>query len=447
MQTQSVTSTRDAAVFPARVAIVGFGTVGRSVAKILAARPDGVLRLTCVCNRHVERKRVDWLPSTVRWTENFDDALAPDVNVVVELMGGLEPAGDLIRRALRAGKAVVTANKQLIAQHGAELLDLARVQDRQLLYEASVAGGLPVVRAIQEGLAGDRLFRIAGILNGTCNYILNRMESAGLAFGDALAEAQELGFAEADPSADVDGHDAQAKLAILTSVGLQCRVRQLDIPRGSIRPIEPIDFTYARRLDCTIRQVSWAERATENRSTLYASVRPALVPLSSALAKVEGSQNLVTVQGEWGGETAFLGLGAGGDPTAVAVVSDLLSITRTGPMFAGPRLSAADGYHAVSPDFTAPHYLRFTVDDRPGIIASLATILAHHRINIDAVLQLPGYPQSRLPFVVTLEACPVSVLESALEEIQALPFHVQPPVNVPILIRAERLGGTSEGRS
>jgi len=444
--TQAARSSADATVFPARVGIVGFGTVGRSVAKILAGRPDGPLRLTCVCNRDVARKRVDWL-SNIRWTENFDEVLAPDVDVVVELMGGLEPAGDLIRRALRAGKAVVTANKQLLAQHGAELLDVARSQDRQLLYEASVAGGLPVVRAIQEGLAGDHLFRIAGILNGTCNYILNRMETGGLRFAEALAEAQDLGFAEADPTADVDGHDAQAKLTILTTVGLQCRVRQSDIHRGSIRLIEPIDFTYAHRLDCTIRQVSWAERAKGNPPKVFASVRPALVPLTSPLAKVEGSQNLVTVHGEYGGETAFLGLGAGGDPTAVAVVSDLLSVTRTGPMFVGPWLSSADGYQEVSQDFTAPHYMRFTVADRPGIIASLATILAQHGINIDAVLQLPGHPQARLPFVMTLEACRVSVLDDALEAIRALPFHVEAPVTAPILIRSGRLGGTTEGHS
>ena len=447
MQTQPLPSTGEATVFQARVAIVGFGTVGRSVARILAARTDEALRLTCVCNRNVARKRVDWLPSSVRWLESVDDVLdAPDVDVVVELMGGLEPAGDLVRRALGAGKSVVTANKQLIARHGAELADLARVQDRQLLFEASVAGGIPVVRGIQVGLAGDRLFRVTGILNGTCNFILNRMESAALSFDEALAEAQQQGFAEADPTADVDGFDAQAKLAILAAVGLQWPVRQADVRCGSIRPIEPVDFTYARRLDCTIRQVSWAERTRGPSSDLHASVQPALVPLSSPLARVEGSQNIVITHGEYGGQTAFQGLGAGGDPTAVAVVSDLLSITRTGLKFVGPWAWLGRGYQGVNPDFTAPHYLRFTIDDRPGIIASLATILARHRINIDAVVQLPGFPQSRLPFVMTLEACRVSELEPALQEIRALPFHVQPPVTVPILIEAERLGTAPETR-
>lgn len=447
MQTQRASRVSGAAVFQARVAIVGFGTVGRSVAKVLSSRTDGALQLTCICNRDVARKKVDWVPPDVRWTGRFDDVLeAPDVDVVVELMGGLEPAGDLIRRALAAGKAVVTANKQLIAEHGAELLDLARARDRQLLFEASVAGGVPVVRGIQVGLAGDNLYRVAGILNGTCNFILNRIESSGLSFADALGEAQRLGLAEADPTADVDGFDARAKLAILTAVGLKALIRQSEIRCGSIRPIEPIDFIHARRLDCTIRQVSWAERTRGASPELYASVWPSLVPLSSPLAKVEGSQNLVITDGEYGGQTAFQGLGAGGDPTAVAVVSDLLSVTRTGLKFVGPWSLLEAGYQPVSPDFTAPQYLRFIVNDRPGIVAALATILARHGINIDAVVQLPGYPQSRLPFVMTLEACRLSELEGALAEIGALPFHVQPPVTAPILIEAERLGTAPETR-
>ena len=245
-------------------------------------------------------------------------------------MGGLEPAGDLIRRSLKAGKSVVTANKQLISTHGVELLALARQQQRELLFEASVAGGIPIVRAVREGLAGDRLLRVAGILNGTCNYILTRMDSAGLSFADALKEAQALGFAEADPTADVDGYDARAKIAILIAVGLGCQVDPEHIPCRSISSIDRVDFTYARKLDCTIRQISWAERAPGPDTQLFASVRPALVPLSSPLARAQGSQNLVTVNGEFGGETTYSGFGAGGDPTAVAVVSDLMSIARAG---------------------------------------------------------------------------------------------------------------------
>ena len=416
------------------VAIVGFGTVGRSVAKVLCREVSPSLRLAVICNRNIERKKVDWVPADVRWTDRIDDVLSSDADIVVELMGGLTPAEDVIRRALLAGKSVVTANKQLIALRGVELLEVARRQGRELLFEASVAGGIPIVRAIREGLAGDRLFRIAGILNGTCNYVLSRMDTAGLAFADALKEAQTLGFAEANPTDDIDGFDARAKLAILIAVGLRCQVRPSDIPCRSISNVEPIDFTYARGLDCTIRQVSWTEKGRVQGQPLFASVRPALVPLSSPLARVDGSQNLVSVQGEFGGETTFSGFGAGGDPTAVAVVSDLVAIARAGHASdVVPAVPDFDGRAEVNPDFVAPHYVRFTVADRPGIIAALAMVLSRHKINIDAVVQLPGHPKTRLPFVMTLERCPLSVLEAALEEIEALAFHVQPPMSVPIL--------------
>jgi homoserine dehydrogenase len=431
---------------PLKVAIVGFGTVGRSVAKVLSSGIHPSLRLVAICNRGVERKKVDWVPPGVQWTDSIDAVIASDADIVVELMGGLQPAGDLISRSLQAGKSVVTANKQLISTRGVELLALAAQQKRELLFEASVAGGIPIVRAVREGLAGDRLLRIAGILNGTCNYILTRMDAAGLSFADALKEAQALGLAEADPTADVDGYDARAKIAILMAVGLGCQVRPEDIPCRSISSIDRVDFTYARKLDCTIRQVSWADRgphpgspvrdpgrAVGTNTPLFASVRPALVPLSSPLARVDGSQNLVTVQGEFGGETTFSGFGAGGDPTAVAVVSDLMSIARAGQGADVHLVQELEGMVEIGTDFTASHYVRFTVADRPGIIASLATLLSAHRINIDAVLQLPGYDKAELPFVMTLEACPVSVLDAALTEINALPFHVRRPMTVPIL--------------
>lgn len=415
-----------------KIAIVGFGTVGRSVAKVLSSGIHPTLQLSLVCNRGVERKKVDWVPDGVEWTENIDAVINSDVDIVVELMGGLQPAGDLIRRSLQAGKSVVTANKQLIATHGVELLALARRHKRELLFEASVAGGIPIVRAVREGLAGDRLFRIAGILNGTCNYILTRMDSAGLSFAAALKEAQTAGYAEADPTADVDGYDARAKIAILIAVGLGCQVNPDEIPCRSISSIDNLDFMYARRLDCTIRQVSLAERSPADKQ-LFASVRPVLVPLSSPLARVEGSQNLVTVQGEFGGANTFSGFGAGGDPTAVAVVSDLMSIARSGLGAEVHFVQELEGQVEVGTDFTAPHYVRFTVADRPGIIASLATLLSAHGINIDAVLQLPGHDKAELPFVMTVEACPLSVLDAALGEINALPFHVRRPMAVPIL--------------
>lgn len=413
------------------VAILGFGTVGRSVAKILCERVPGGLRLTHIYNRSVARKKVDWIPQNVRWTENIEDVLSGDIDVVVELMGGLNPAGDWIRRALASGKSVVTANKQLIAHSGPELIELARREKRHIAFGASVAGGVPVISGLQEGLAGDTLSKIYGILNGTCNYILSQIENRGVPFSEALAEAQTLGYAEADASDDVDGLDARAKLTILSRIGLRSNVVPEQIACGTIRIIAAVDFEYARQLGCTIRQVSWAELDGDH---LYAAVRPALVKLSSPLARVEGGQNSVMATGKFGGETVFAGHGAGGNPTAVAVVSDIIAIATAGSR---KEEAGASAHTLQSPgvtaDFTTRHYLRFTINDRPGIIATLAMILSDCGINIDSILQKPGYSKSSLPFVITLEACKTSLVEKALGQIAHLDFLVQPAINLPIL--------------
>ena len=412
------------------VALIGFGTVGTSVARILCERSNTHLRLTHILNRNVARKKVDWLPSSVQWTENVDDVLSSDAEVVVEVMGGLQPTEDWIRRALESGKSVVTANKQLIARFGPELIALARRMKQQIEFGASVAGGVPVISGLQEGLAGDELFKICGILNGTCNYILSQIESTGIPFATALREAQKLGFAEADPTEDIDGLDARAKLTILARIGLHCNVSCEDIPARSISAIDSVDFEYANQLGCTIRQISWAELKDD---TLYAAVQPALVELSSPLARVEGSQNLVMATGTYGGETVFGGHGAGGHPTAVAVVSDILAIARAkqaAMSYAGQQVERTP---TVTADFTTKHYLRFLVKDRPGIIASLATILSQCGINIDAVVQKPGCPKSHLPFLITLEECKASLVEQALLQINSLDFLVQPCLHLPIL--------------
>jgi homoserine dehydrogenase len=418
------------------VALLGFGTVGSSVAKILCERSNTHLRLTHILNRNVERKKVDGIPSTVRWTENIDDVLSSDVEIVVELMGGTQPAEDWIRRALGAGKSIVTANKQLIARCGPELINLARQMQQQIQFGASVAGGVPVISGLHEGLAGDELFKIRGILNGTCNYILSQIEGNGIPFATALSDAQKLGFAEADPTEDIDGLDARAKLAILARVGLHCNVKAESIVARSISAIDAVDFEYAKQLGCTIRQISWAELKD---GRLFAAVQPALVELSSPLARVEGSQNLVVATGKYGGETVFGGHGAGGHPTAVAVVSDILAIasfkqcatiTAKAATLPAPAIETTP---AVTADFTAKHYLRFLVKDRPGIIAALATILSECHINIDAVLQKPGCPKSHLPFLITLEECKASLVEKALQQINPLDFLVQPCLHLPIL--------------
>ena len=302
---------------------MGFGTVGSSVARILSERAGDDLRLTHIFNRQIARKRVGSLSPAIRWTEDINDVLSSDAHIVVELIGGLEPAGEWIRKALKSGKSVVTANKQLIARHGAELVRLAHDNGQHIAFGASVAGGVPVISGLQEGLAGDELVELCGILNGTCNYILTRIESAGVSFADALKEAQKLGFAEADPTDDVDGLDARAKLTILARTGLRVSVDLESISARTISVIEPVDFEYAKLLDCTIRQLS---RARKTSKKLFATVGPALVHASSPLARVEGARNLVMSTGKFGGETVFAGHGAGGHPTAVAVVSDLIAI-------------------------------------------------------------------------------------------------------------------------
>lgn len=415
-----------------KVALLGFGTVGSAVARILCDQPDdSPLKLTQVFNRNVARKKVDWIPDDVRWSSDIEHVLASDADIVVELVGGVDPARDWISRALSAGKSVVTANKKLIAQHGPQLSDLAREHGGAIFFGASVAGGVPVIDALQEGLAGDQLYKVCGILNGTCNYILTKVEREEVSFEAALKGAQGAGFAEADPTDDVDGYDARSKLVILSRIGLKAVVQPEQIPCTSIRSIGAVDFTYAHDLGCTIRQISRAERRDGN---IYASVQPALVPIESPMAHITGSLNLVLSSGKYGGQTAFSGHGAGGHSTAVAVVSDLLDIAR-GRCGCKTRQYVKADVLPVSGNFASEYYLRFTVRDRPGIVAAIANVLAAHRVNIDALLQKPGFPKDALPFVVTLEECPAEQLEAAMRDIRKLDFLVQAPLTMPILTK------------
>ena len=417
---------------PLKIGLIGFGTVGRSVAKILTADPNGPLRLTHICNRNIAAKKIDGLPTDIRWTDNAEEVLSSGVDVVVELIGGLEPAEGWIRKALRSGKSVVTANKLLISERGAELAELARRMGRRLEYGASVAGGIPAIIGIQEGLAGDRLYRIAGILNGTCNYILTQMEAHGASFDSALKEAQKLGYAEADPTSDVEGYDARSKLVILTQAGLHLRVKNEQIPCRPISLIGDVDFAYVSQLNCTIRQISCAQKDTSKGLRLFAAVQPALVPVTSLTAHAEGSKNMVTASGEFAGHMVFSGYGAGGDPTAVAVVSDLYSIARTANAPQAYIQTTVETPDSVSGDFTVPHYIRFVVRDKPGIVAAIATVLAKYGLSLDAVLQKPGYPHDHLPFVITIESCSSDLLNRALAEIARMDFHVQAPLCLPI---------------
>jgi len=355
--------------------------------------------------------------------------------VIVEVIGGRDPAGVWVRRALESGRSVVTANKQLIAHEGAELTRLAAVARRHLRFEAAVAGGIPVIGALRNGISGDRLIRLTGILNGTCNYILTSMAKGGASFAGALASAKQLGFAEADPTDDVQGYDARAKLAILCAVGLRAQVAPADIATRPITLVDGIDFRYAGTLDSTIRQISRAAIDPSQPRRIVASVGPSLVPMSSPLARVEGGQNVIVARGQYGGDTVYSGAGAGGGPTAVAVVSDLAAIALLEPErdVAAP----AEAPAVVDPEFVTAHYLRFIVRDRPGILAGIAQALSRHNINIDAVLQLPNEHKDALPFVVTVEPCLPATLSKAVAEIGAMDFHVVPPVDLPILANGD----------
>jgi homoserine dehydrogenase len=410
------------AVAPMKVAIAGFGTVGSSVAKIICESKPAGIELTHVFNRGVERKRVSWVQDCVHWTESFDDVLSADV--VIELAGGLEPAGTWVRKALNAGKSVVTANKQLIAHHGVEIEELARRRGVHLLYGAAVAGGIPVIPGLQQGLAGDRIHTVQGILNGTCNFILSKMEEGG-DFDDALREAQNLGFAEADPTEDVAGYDARAKLVILMRLALHADVRPDEIPARSIADISAIDFSYAKDLNCTVRQIARAHQVYDG---LVAVVGPMLVPKSSPLAWSRGTENMVIASGLYGGNVVFSGHGAGGHPTAVAVVSDLLAIAHGSKSVAIPSRRAT-----ISGESTVPHYIRFVVADRPGIVAQIAGGLAEYDINIDALLQKPGHQKHSLPFVITAEPCRNSDLKKALARIGKMDCLLETPLDLQIL--------------
>jgi homoserine dehydrogenase len=411
-----------------KIALLGFGTVGSSVARVLAASKFPGVELTHIFNRNVERKigsaAAKVVPASVKWTDNIDVILRSDVDIVVELMGGLNPVEGWIRKALSAGKSVVTANKQLIAYRGSGLAKLAAQHNVYLAHGAAVAGGVPVIPGMLQGLCGDQVTRLSGIVNGTCNYILSRME-AGADYATVLADAQQLGYAESDPSADVDGFDARAKLCILSRIAMHAELDPDAVATQTISTIEAIDFSYAKELNCTIRQVS---RAELDWRLVHARVAPMLVPLTSPMAWSHGTQNMVLVSGRFGGDVVFSGHGAGGEPTAVAVVSDVLAVAQGCKTVELPVRR-----REVTGDFLAPHYLRFVVDDKPGIVFAISGALSKVGANIDSLLQRRGYPKHRLPFVVTTEPCLTSTIERALASVARMDCMLERPLCLQML--------------
>ncbi len=313
-----------------RVALLGFGTVGSAVARRLTApgfAQSANLQLTHVFDRRAALKRTALAHADLAWTDRIDDILQSDADVVVEAIGGVDPARAWTHAALAAGKSVVSANKQVIAREGAPLLAFAARQGRQLRFEAAVGGAMPIVRAVGDGLAGDRISRIVAILNGTTNAVLTRMEERGCSLAEAVANARAMGYAERDPSADLDGEDARAKLAILCALAFGLRIEPDDIPVRSTAGIGCAEVSGARCRGAVIRQIAHAEfdRAL---SLLTAWVAPIEVPADSIFGRTSGARNAAVVTGEYSGDTIICGIGAGGDATAVAIISDLAAIAR-----------------------------------------------------------------------------------------------------------------------
>ncbi|HEY7659140.1 MAG TPA: homoserine dehydrogenase [Actinomycetota bacterium] len=386
--------------------MLGCGTVGSAVLRLLdehrvdiARRAGCRLEVTRIAVRDPARPR-DLPANAPAFT---DDPMAviddPDVDIVCELIGGLEPAGTLLLAAFERDRPVVTANKELLASRGRELFDASDAKGLDLYFEGAVGGGIPLVRPLKESLTGDRIRRVTGILNGTTNYILTRMSEEGGAFEDVLARAQELGYAEADPAADVEGHDAAAKCAILASIAFNARVTAADVYAEGIASVTPDDLEFARRLGYVVKLLAIAELGDDER--ISARVHPAMIPSGHPLAGVRDAFNAVFVEGERVGELMFYGRGAGGDATATAVVGDLVAVARN--RVAETRGVGCTCFHerTIRPieELTGQYYILLRVQDRPGVLAEIAGVLGRREVSIRSVWQEGFGEDAQLVFI------------------------------------------------
>lgn len=425
---------------PLSVGVAGLGTVGGGVLKMLrqnadliAARAGRPIAVTAVSARDRSKDR-GFPVAGLRWYED-PVALAsdPGVDVVVELIGGSEgPARALAEAAIMAGKPVVTANKALLAVHGAALAHAAEERGVPLAFEAAVAGGIPVIKAVREGLAGNRITSVAGILNGTCNYILTQMRERGREFAEVLADAQKLGYAEADPSFDIDGVDAAHKLAILAALAFGRPVAFEAVHVEGIRRISAVDIAFANELGYRIKLLGLA-RATD--AGISTRVHPCMVPASAPIARVDGVFNAVVAEGDFVGRVMLEGRGAGEGPTASAVVADLIDIARNRvtPVWgaAGAELSSAPSV-SMSAHFGC-YYLRLMVVDRPGVIADVTAILRDMGVSLESMLQRGRSPGEAVPVVLVTHETKESAMREAIQRISALPTVMEEPT----LIRIE----------
>jgi homoserine dehydrogenase len=410
------------------VALLGCGTVGTEVVRLLrdqaddlAARVGAPLDLVGVAVRRPNRHPN--VPAELLTTDAAGLVTRPEVDLVVEVIGGIEPARTLLLAALAAGKSVVTANKALLAERGGELFAAAEASHADLYFEAAVAGAIPLLRPLRESLAGDRITRVTGIVNGTTNYILSAMDATGAGYGEALDEASRLGYAEADPTADVDGFDAAAKAAILASLAFHSRVTAADVHREGISSITAADVAAAKLLGRTVKLLALCERVTAADGSESVSVRvhPAMIPRTHPLAGVAGAFNAVFVEADAAGQLMFYGQGAGGAPTASAVLGDLVAVARN--LMAGGRGSRESAYAAlpVRPmgQVATRYHISLDVADRAGVLAAVAAVFAEHDVSIASVRQ-EGRPTDASLVIVT-HAAPDSALRSTVDKIAGLP--------------------------
>jgi homoserine dehydrogenase len=425
------------------VGIVGLGNVGTGTVTILAENAEQIalklgfrLRVKIVSSLDADTRVLPETLGEVEKTLDWQRVVEhPAVDIVVELVGGTTVARQILENAIDHGKSVITANKELMALAGPDIWDRAIKAGVNVAMEASVAGGIPIHAVLREGISGDRVEAFYGILNGTSNFILTEIEKRGDSLDTVLAEAQRLGYAEANPSADIDGFDARSKLVILAALAFGERITPSDIYMEGIRRISPIDFQYAHRLGHTIRLLC---AARQTKDGLILSVRPALIPQSTILASVQGSYNAIWVKGHYGEDTFYYGRGAGPRPTGVAVVSDLMRVARE-IRFGNPERVSPFAHERLGEYDPIPvtrqkraYYLRFHVMDRPGIIAALAGVLAEKRISLDAVLQLPCDNKQDVPFVITVEPTTEQAVREAVDQMSSLDFLLEPPLALPM---------------
>ncbi|PKB70721.1 MAG: hypothetical protein BZY87_09370 [SAR202 cluster bacterium Io17-Chloro-G6] len=416
------------------VGLMGLGVVGTGVAATLLSQNSSVsdvagrpVSLKRVLVRDLSRPRDIDLP-TGMLTADAEEILAdPDIHILVEVMGGTDPAENYLKQALSAGKHVVTANKEVMAKSGPELLALAHKNGANLLFEASVGGGIPIVGCLMNELAANDIRSIRSIINGTTNYILTRMANQGTSFEQALGEAQERGYAEADPTNDIEGIDAAYKLTILASLAYRRQFQPEDIYREGISKLEPQDFRYARELGYAIRSLAIASL---DDGAVQLRVHPALVPGEHMLAKVDGVYNAVEVDGSLCGQVLFHGMGAGREPTTSAVVGDVIEaareMVRQGSIPAGPRHGEGENETGISVrpmgDLQARYYIRLDVADHPGVLAQIAKVLGDGQISIAAVLQKDTQPETEsAEIVITTHPAREASVQMALEVMAGLP--------------------------